>query len=113
MDFHALHIGITHNDGINAIQKVLPQCDLTERIMQLTKFILEHNFFFFQDNIYLQVKGTAMGTKMAPQYANIFLTDLENKFLQDCQYKPTLYLRYIDDIFMIWPHGANNLKEFH
>jgi hypothetical protein len=32
--------------------------------------------FTFDGNHYLQINGTAMGTKMAPSYANIFMGDL-------------------------------------
>jgi hypothetical protein len=42
------------------------------------KFIkLFINNFTFDGNHYLQINGTAMGTKMAPSYANIFMGDLE------------------------------------
>ncbi|CAM4681193.1 unnamed protein product [Caretta caretta] len=54
-----------------------------------------------------------MGTRMAPQYANIFMADLEQRFLSSRPLKPLLYLRYIDDIFIIWTHGKEALEEFH
>ena len=45
-------------------------------------------------------RAVAMGTKMGPIYANIFLGYIENKFFETYTgMKPTLYLRYIDDIF--------------
>ena len=37
--------------------------------------------FYFDVNHYLQLNETAMGTKMAPSYANIFMGDLEERFL--------------------------------
>ena len=51
--------------------------------------------------MYLQLKGTVMSTRMAPQCANIFKSDLQQKFLDKSQYKPVSYLRYIDDIFFL------------
>ncbi|XP_074819362.1 GPI alpha-1,4-mannosyltransferase I, stabilizing subunit [Natator depressus] len=59
------------------------------------------------------ISGTAMGTRMAPQYANIFMADLEQRFLSSRPLTPLLYLRYIDDIFIIWTHGKAALEEFH
>lgn len=56
--------------------------------------------------------GTAMGSKMAPQYANLFMADLEDKFLNSIQQKSYRYYRYIDDIFMIWTEGEENLNQF-
>ena len=43
--------------------------------------ILTMNNFEFEDNHYLQLHGTAMGTTVAPAYANIFMGDLEKKLL--------------------------------
>ena len=43
----------------------------------MTKLVLEQNYFQFADRMYHQIQGTAMGTKMAPSYANIFMAELE------------------------------------
>ena len=37
---------------------------------------------------------------------------LEQKLLSDAQYKPWIWWRYIDDIFLIWQHGEDRLWEF-
>ena len=50
--------------------------------------------------------------KMAPTYANIFMYCVENTFLSTFNLQPTAYLRYIDDIFLIWPHGIDTLETF-
>ena len=49
---------------------------------------------------------------MAPTYANIFMYYIENTFLSSFNLKPTAYFRYIDDIFLIWPHGIDTLQTF-
>ena len=79
----------------------------------LIEFILKNNYFSFNNNFYLQSQGTAMGTKMAPAYANIFMDKIESEMLQNFPLKPSHYMRYIDDIFFIWPHGHSTLKDFH
>ena len=53
-----------------------------------------------------------MGTRMAPQYANICMDRLEEDVISDFPLKPLLYLQYIDDIFMIWTDGYDNLVQF-
>ena len=53
-----------------------------------------------------------MGTKMAPNYANLFMFELESKILENSDLKPKLWLRYIDDIWMIWQHGERELLIF-
>ncbi|XP_065414590.1 uncharacterized protein LOC135973774 [Chrysemys picta bellii] len=113
MDVEALYTNIPHKDGLQAIRNSIPDNVTANLVAELCDFVLTHNYFTFGDNIYLQVSGTAMGTRMAPQYANIFMADLEQRFLSSRPLTPLLYLRYIDDIFIIWTHGKEALEEFH
>jgi len=56
------------------------------------------NCFSFADNRYKQVNGVAMGTKMGPSYANLFLGYIENQLFNLFNgTKPELYGRFIDD----------------
>ena len=49
---------------------------------------------------------------MAPAYAKLFMGDFERKALQNYPDKPHVWLRYIDDILMVWTHGEETLDEF-
>ena len=53
-----------------------------------------------------------MGTKMPPSYANLFLGFFEANALKNAPFQLHTWLRYIDDIFMIWTEGPDNLKIF-
>ena len=53
-----------------------------------------------------------MGTKVAPSFANIFMADFEDKWVYPYQPQPMIWLRYIDDIFIVWPHGSDSLDLF-
>ena len=53
-----------------------------------------------------------MGTEVAPSYANLFMTKFEQNHVYTYHLQPTLWKRFIDDIFMIWPHGMDSLLEF-
>ena len=50
---------------------------------------------------YLQTHGTAMGTKIAVAFANIFMAEVETEILNQSTLKPIVWKRYIDDIFSI------------
>ena len=50
-------------------------------------------------------EDTAIGSKFSSPYAIIFMTALEEDILEFIFKKPWLWLRYIDDIFMIWHYG--------
>ena len=44
--------------------------------------------------------------------SNLFMDRFETKALENWPLKPSLWLRFIDDIFMIWTHGEDNLNKF-
>ena len=49
----------------------------------------------------------------APAYANIFMAEFEQKYIYPLtKDKSILFLRYIDDIFMIWTKSEKQLKDF-
>ena len=52
-----------------------------------------------------------MGTKWSPHYADIYMAYFEEKALEKGQHKPFIYLRYLDDIFIIWHHGRTVFSE--
>ena len=52
-----------------------------------------------------------MGTKLAPSFANIFMGWFENTYVYTYTLKPLIWKRYIDDIFIIWQHGADELNK--
>ena len=52
-----------------------PICILT----QLFNFVLNYNCFNFANLFFLQVNGIAMGTKLAPNYTNLFMANFETK----------------------------------
>ena len=86
LDVSSLCTNIPHNEGIEACRKALNSSDhlsrshlKTESICDLMRMILTMNNFEFDNNYYIQLHGTAMGTRMAPAYANLFMGDLERK----------------------------------
>ena len=84
----------------------------TESLVQLLEHVLKFNNFMFNGEHYLQISGTAMGTKMAPSYANIFMGKLERRLLHHAPTKPLSWLRFIDDIEMKWVDGRDSLNDF-
>ena len=75
-------------------------------ILDLLNLILHNMYFEFNDEFFLQIGGTAMGTELAPNYANLFMDMFENKALDNYPLKPLIWKRFIDDIFLIWTHIA-------
>ena len=61
-------------------------------------------FFIFNENVYKQKDGVAMGNPLGPTLANAFLAYHEVRWLNDCPvyFKPLLYRRYVDDTFLVF-----------
>ena len=112
----ALYTNIKHEAGIEALKSWLTNNgtnqEKSEFIGTLAKLVLTSNYFTFNGKMYLQKQGTAMGTRMAPNYAIIFVHSVEQEILKNSKLKPMIWQRFIDDIFIIWTHGEDKLEEF-
>ena len=53
-----------------------------------------------------------MGTKMAVSFANIFMEKIETEILRKSAFKPTVWKRYIDDIFSLWEISKPDIEAF-
>ena len=80
--------------------------------MKSDTIVLDKNYFEFAGKKFHQIQGTAIGTKMAPSYANIFMDVLETNFLATQTCKPLIWKRYIDDILAIWDGPEEQLELF-
>ena len=69
----------------------------TKSLREILSLILQENSFEFNDKNYLQIHGTAMGTKMAVAFANIFMSSVETEIISQSNTKPLEWKRYIDD----------------
>ena len=54
-----------------------------------------------------------MGSPLSTIIANLYMESFERKALASTPLTPTLWLRYVDDTFTLWPHGQEQLEEFH
>ena len=115
---------IPHEESIEIMKKFLNEKDnkpvSTESLCDLAKLTLKENYFELGDEVYRQMLGTAIGTKFAPTYADIFMAGLERKIFESGEFNPFVWLCFLDDIFCLWTEGEENLNncfkylnEFH
>ena len=84
-----------------------------DSILSLLEICLTQNTFTFNDKLYIQTSGCAMGKTFAPAYANIFMRYWETKIETVEQFQLTLmYKRYIDDILFFWTGTETTLQDF-
>ena len=90
-------------------------------ISEATEIVLSNNTFAFNGKHFKQIKGTAMGTKMAPTYATLTLGYLEEKMYKKVEeqfneevklYITNNWKRYLDDCFIVWKYSNNELSTF-
>jgi hypothetical protein len=81
-------------------------------ILALFKHVLTSTYFCFNGQFYEQTDGVAMGSPLSLVIANFFMEDFENKATEQVTHKPVCWFRYVDDPFVIWPHGQEKLTEF-
>ena len=74
------------------------------QFIQLLSLAVRNCHFTFNNRIYQQIDGVAMGSPLGPLFANIFMSFHEKTWLQNCPslFKPLLYRRYVDDCFLLF-----------
>ena len=114
LDVSSLYTNIPTNEGSYACRKFLDQRTdfLLNLFATLCVSVLTINNFVFNGEHFVQQHGTAVGTRMAPAFANLFMGNFEEKALRGFQDKPLFWFGYIDDIFMVWKHGNEKLDSF-
>ena len=76
------------------------------------RLILEENSFKFTNKLHLQRRGTAMGTKAAVAFVNIFMAEIKTQILRQSKHKPLEWIRYIDDIASLWVTTKDEVLQF-
>ncbi|CAH2313023.1 Hypothetical predicted protein, partial [Pelobates cultripes] len=61
-------------------ENTMPQ-DQIDFLIEGIDLILNNNYFWFKDGFYLQKRGTAMGTRFAPSYANLYMAEWEERYI--------------------------------
>ena len=117
MDVTALYTNIPHGDGLQALRFFLEQRPTpdppTDTLIRLAELVLTLNTFEFNGNYYQQIKGVAMGTKMGPSYACLFMGRLELRLFQEFQGpKPQFYRRFIDDCITLSSLTERQMAKF-
>ena len=89
-DMKALFTSVPIQPAIDVIKKRLEEDgELQKRtimsvqhIISLLEFCLRSNYFTFQDRLYEQQEGAAMGSPISPIVANLFMEDFEKRAIE-------------------------------
>ena len=116
-DVESLYSNIRHEMGLEALNYYIVKYENEniripkDFIIKGADLILNNNTFMFDSEHYIQVIGTAMGTKFAPNYATLALGYLEVKLYNQLRNHYSSYIanrfinnyfRYLDDCIVIY-----------
>ena len=119
IDVSSLYTNIPHDEGVQSVLHFLqnnadkykyPEQPSPE-ILELINLVLKNNVFEFNEQFYLQTQGTAMGTKIAPAYANLFMGKLETHLISKASEHIHTWKRFID-IFIIWTGTTEEFEQY-
>ena len=103
MDVKSLYTVIPNDGGLQALSYFLDQRTIkepsTHTLVRLAELVLTLNAFSFDHEHYRQIGGVAMGSKMGPNYACLFVGYIEERIRSAYTgFVPQLHKRYIDDV---------------
>ena len=78
------------------------RCKLNiNEIMNALDLCLDNTYLCFCKTFYRQILSVAMGSPISIIVANLVMESIENKMLKDFASPPCIWLRYIDDTFVV------------
>ena len=83
----------------------------TDEIISLLEFTLSNNYFMFNDSVYKQIHGCAMGSPVSPVVANLCMEVIEESAIAASTPPPKVWKRYVDDSFVIFKE--HSVSKFH
>jgi len=90
----------------------------TDFLINLLQLVLKWNLFEFDEKIFRQLIGTAIGTKLAPNYADIVMAVIDELILKaaakhgDGTFPISFYKCFLDNIFFVFLGSHKKLHEF-
>ena len=73
---------------------------------------LESTYFVYRDCFFEETDGTAMRSPLSPVVTGLFMEDFKQTALAAADRQPKLSLAYVDNTFIVWPHGRIQLGAF-
>ena len=122
IDVVCLYTNISRDLGLEIVRQKLKTRKNkevpTDFLIKLLELLLKFNIFEFDEKFFNQLLGTSMGTKAAPNYADIVMAYMDKKILEaaakfgDGVFPVMFFKRFLDDLKFIFLNNHKRLHEF-
>ena len=85
--------------------------EMKHEIMKISQIIIKQNYFKFQNELYIQEEGLAMGAPTSSIFSEIYPQHIENTIISDIllRYHIVGYFRYMDAIPIVCNKDTTNI----
>ena len=106
-DVVAMYPSIPQDRAIDIVyQKLVNDTDLIDKtkmtpteVIELLQICVGEVYFVFNNKIYIQIKGLAIGYSSSGFTADIFMETIETRALQTFINPPSFWARFVDDVY--------------
>jgi len=114
-DITNIYSNIPTNELIKTIYVMCDKQSISEElkheIMKISQIIIKQNYFKFQNELYIQEEGLAMGAPTSSIFSEIYPQHIENTIISDIllRYHIVGYFRYMDAIPIVCNKDTTNI----
>ena len=117
MDIKSLYTVIPNDEGLVSLKYFLDKREVkdppTDTLVRITELVLTLNTFEFKGEYYKQAGGVAMGSRLGPNYACLFVGYVKERMLaENTGSKLDLYKRYMDNGAVAALGSEQDLQQF-
>ena len=116
LDIVNMFPNISKSVGLQECRTHLDPIFSTDCILRALEITLDNNLTEFEGVMYKQCKGTAMGPPNACSYADVTMNRIDIEVNEGThwpkEHRPLIWIRFRDDVFVLWTHGQHLLDKF-
>ena len=107
LDVVSLYTSIPHEGAVEVVEDMMLEHNYTfhnfnaHDVCNLLLAVLENNFFSFENSIYKQIHGLAMGSSVSAILAILYMGKVELRALNLLGTRVAFYARYVDDVVVL------------
>ena len=120
LDVKAMYNNVPSEQGLRAFKECMnKRTDKSipmEFLVRVMRLIASSNIFEFDQSLFLQLLGVAMGSRSSPTFACLFMGMVEVFMLFEWHrvggIDPHMWRRFIDDVFFVWRGTKEELQRY-